>query len=341
MNPIISVVMPAFNAQRHLLEAIHAILQQSFPDFELIIINDGSIDQTADILVQAAKTDTRIKVFYQENAGVSVARNFGLTQVQGTYFTFVDADDLVHPDWLQLMYQAASKHHAQLVNCEKQLFAATKLFCTQFADLGAIEVLSTQQGIKRLFTTEIESAPWGKLYLSAHFLENRFAPNIGYMEDALYVFNALKATVILVDLSIPLYGYRQHTESVTHTVRVKYIEDSLFVGKAIYQGCLQETWFENLSLNMKSFLLQQCALVSISKLLYATENHWVLCIKIRDFVQKELKISLGTLKMLPNCRVEKSRAQILFAPAWQAKIIFSTKHWYTQQRIKHQKKRPE
>lgn len=338
MKPVISIVMPAFNAQQHLSEAINAILQQSFADFELIVIDDGSIDQTAEILAQVAKTDNRLKVFRQDNAGVSVARNLGLNYVRGTYFTFVDADDLVHPDLLQSMYQAAVLHQAQLVNCGKQPFSATVPFLSQVSGSDSLDVLSTEQGLKRFFATEIESSPWGKLYLSSHFLESRFVPNIGYMEDALYVFSCLKNTFVLVDLSTPLYGYRQHAESVTHVVREKYIEDSLFVGKEIYQGCLKEPWFDRLRPDINSFLLQQCALISISKLLYAAENNWALCVKIREFTQKELRVSSGSLKTLPRCNVDSSRAQILFAPIWQAKIMFTIKHWYTQQRVKRKLK---
>ena len=91
-NPLVSVIMPAFNAEKYIEEAIRSVLDQDYPNFELLVINDGSTDDTKQIA--EAFDDKRIRYFEQENKGVSAARNMGLDNMQGIFFCFLDADDL-------------------------------------------------------------------------------------------------------------------------------------------------------------------------------------------------------------------------------------------------------
>jgi glycosyltransferase involved in cell wall biosynthesis len=93
--PLISIIMPAFNAERYVGKAVRSVLDQSWHHWELIIINDGSTDGTKDVL--ASFTDPRIKVFHQPNAGVSITRNRALDMAQGDYVAFLDADDILPP----------------------------------------------------------------------------------------------------------------------------------------------------------------------------------------------------------------------------------------------------
>lgn len=105
--PAISVIIPAYNAESTILKTIESVQQQSFLDFELIIINDGSTDRTLELIdIQ----DSRIKIFCYENGGVSVARNRGTSHATGDFITFLDADDLWTPDKLELQIAALLKH---------------------------------------------------------------------------------------------------------------------------------------------------------------------------------------------------------------------------------------
>jgi glycosyltransferase involved in cell wall biosynthesis len=106
--PTISVVIPAYNAERTILETVASVLQQTFSDFELIVIDDGSRDRTVELL-QSIK-DERLKVFSYENGGLPVARNRGISRSNGEFITFVDADDLWTPDKLELQLAALQQH---------------------------------------------------------------------------------------------------------------------------------------------------------------------------------------------------------------------------------------
>lgn len=103
-SPTISVVIPAYNAEKTILDTIKSVQQQSFSDFEIIVINDGSSDRTLDLI--NAVDDSRIKVFSYENGGLSVARNRGITHAQGEFIAFLDADDLWTIDKLELQLKA-------------------------------------------------------------------------------------------------------------------------------------------------------------------------------------------------------------------------------------------
>lgn len=114
MNPVASVIMPCYNSEAHLAAALDSILSQSFADFELIAVDDGSTDSTHAILSDAAAKDGRIKIIAQENHGVSAARNRGLDAAQGTYVFFVDPDDAIHPEMLARGIDEMTKSQADV-----------------------------------------------------------------------------------------------------------------------------------------------------------------------------------------------------------------------------------
>jgi glycosyltransferase involved in cell wall biosynthesis len=104
-NPAISVIMPVYNRADSLQLSVESILNQTFKDFELLLINDGSSDNSGEVCEKYAKMDARVKVIHQTNGGVSRARNSGLEKATGKYITFCDSDDYVFPDALDTMYR--------------------------------------------------------------------------------------------------------------------------------------------------------------------------------------------------------------------------------------------
>lgn len=117
MSQKISIIMPAYNAEKTCLRAIKSVLEQTFTDFELILIDDGSSDNTYNLCMTMAKTDKRLKVVHQKNGGVSAARNTGLAKASGEYICFVDSDDSIERTMLQKMYEAASKNSVDFIIC--------------------------------------------------------------------------------------------------------------------------------------------------------------------------------------------------------------------------------
>ena len=102
-DPLISVIIPVYNASKYLEEALDSVAQQTYPSYEVLLIDDGSTDDSLAICEQFANRDDRFKVFNKPNGGVSSARNYGLDRANGQYVTFMDNDDYVYPDWLAYM----------------------------------------------------------------------------------------------------------------------------------------------------------------------------------------------------------------------------------------------
>lgn len=116
-QPLLSIVIPVYNAEIYLPECLDSLLAQTYPNFELICVNDGSRDSSQNILERYAQKDSRVKVFQTENGGVSAARNFGLEQARGAYVTFVDSDDFVMPQYLERLLEEMERNEAKLVVC--------------------------------------------------------------------------------------------------------------------------------------------------------------------------------------------------------------------------------
>ena len=115
-TPLVSIILPAYNAKLHIARCIQSILAQTFTDFELIIVNDGSSDNvTLPVCEMYARVDSRIRLVDKDNGGVSHTRNIGIEQAAGTYLQFVDSDDYLAPDYTQTLVRAAQENRADLV----------------------------------------------------------------------------------------------------------------------------------------------------------------------------------------------------------------------------------
>lgn len=120
-RPVVSVVMPAYNAAKYIGKSINSVLAQTYGDFELIVINDGSIDETLDIVEKYADKDSRIRVFSQVNQGVSVARNKALEEALGEYIAFLDSDDLWDDIFLEIMIKGIKQKNCDMLYCETDI----------------------------------------------------------------------------------------------------------------------------------------------------------------------------------------------------------------------------
>lgn len=120
--PLISVIVPVYKAEPYIEACVGSILSQTFSDFELILVNDGSPDRSGELCDKLAKTDPRIQVIHKENGGAATARNGGLDAAQGDYIAFVDSDDLIHPQYLEFLLQLLQTNNADFAMCHYDFF---------------------------------------------------------------------------------------------------------------------------------------------------------------------------------------------------------------------------
>ena len=186
-NPKISVIVPVYNAEKYLHRCIDSILAQTFADFELLLINDGSKDSSGTICDEYAAKDSRVRVFHKENGGVSSARNCGLDNAIGKWITFVDSDDWVKLDYL---YSMISQADADLVMSSFDIIDSieewdNKIECKLYSE-NEIKYF-----IDRYVYTANLCSPWCKLFRSSLINKLRFNRNLTFTEDTIFVFEYL------------------------------------------------------------------------------------------------------------------------------------------------------
>lgn len=207
-NPKISVIVPVYNVEKYLPRCIDSILAQTFTDFELLLIDDGSKDHSGEICDQYAKKDNRIRVFHKENEGISATREYGLNKTQGNYIQFVDSDDWIEKEMLQLMHDKANTTDADLVNCD---------FFQEYTSDS--QYISTTKRNKNEFICSVIGNYWGVLWklLIRRSLFNQhdihFPIGINGGEDYYVVVSLLLVAPKIEQLPMALYHYRRNNEN--------------------------------------------------------------------------------------------------------------------------------
>lgn len=208
----ISIIVPVYNADRYLEKCMDSVRGQTYSDWEMILIDDGSSDRSADIADHAAEQDSRIRVIHQENAGPGIARNRGIKEAAGDYIVFLDADDYVDLNYLQLLVPKAMENDVVFIDVlqvdpQGQVLAEERM--------SRFKVLSKEDLIRCQMTGKM---PWGgvrKAVRRSLLTENGIAYSqhlIG--EEALYSFRVLSAAkqIDFLDTN-PVYYYVNHEGS--------------------------------------------------------------------------------------------------------------------------------
>lgn len=182
----ISIIVPVYNTEKYLDRCIQSILAQTYTDFELLLINDGSTDSSGAICDKYAEQDSRVRVFHKENGGVSSARNMGLDNAKGEWVTFVDSDDWVKQDYL---YSMISQADADLVMSSFDIIDNVEVWdnvieCKLYSQKEIKDFID-----KYIFTANLCS-PWCKLFRSSVISNLRFI-NITFAEDTIFVLEYL------------------------------------------------------------------------------------------------------------------------------------------------------
>lgn len=203
-SPIISVIVPIYNAGKYLHRCINSILAQTFTNFELLLVNDGSTDNSKNICEYYAVKDLRIRVFHKKNGGVSSARNLGLTNVKGELITFVDADDWIESDCLELFM----KNTNELTCLSFQSFYEGK---KELWDTSIYNANNIKEYIIELYNKEILGYVWGKLYKQEIIQKHniKFNEQVRFREDELFVLDYLTYITEVTYIDKKCYNYNR------------------------------------------------------------------------------------------------------------------------------------
>lgn len=212
MNPTISVIIPVYNAEKYVSRCIESVKAQTFSDWQMILVDDGSKDKSLEICQNYAGADNRIHVIHQENAGPGIARNVGLEYANGKYVVFIDSDDYIDKDY----FQHLSEHDEDVVFIDVRNFDEDGRVLNE-EYMSSNKRLSLDSILRSQMTGKISWGGWRKCLKVRVLQEN----NIRYTnhkigEEAIYSFQALWYAKSVAFIEEPLYNYVQRGDSQSH-----------------------------------------------------------------------------------------------------------------------------
>ena len=238
-NKMVSIILPVFNAERFLSQCLDSILRQTYQDWELIAVDDGSKDGSIEILKSYEKRDNRIHIISKENEGVSIARNIALEHAHGDYIYFVDSDDIVMPEALMILVKAMDNNKATFVKSDflpideqgKQVFINKKQVIRRCYD-G--KVMDSEKFFKKILMKEYFL--WTCLFQKNIIVKNhiQFIPHCRLMEDAAFVVDYLLYSDRNVYKDACIYGYRKY-EGTVSAVNKDYTEDMMLIKRHLLE----------------------------------------------------------------------------------------------------------
>ena len=233
MGEKISVIVPVYNVEAYLERCVESILQQTYANFELILINDGSTDSSGLICDHLASQYENIKVYHIENAGVSNARNMGIQLATGAWITFIDSDDFVTQDYLATLASAVEGENIGFVIAPLQ-HIKNGIVTDLPPHSGKTELWSTEETMKELLmTTRTSFFPVAKLFKRDLLADEKFNTNYHLAEDALFLTELLlKTRCSSVFIDKPIYYYDHREGSATTSVN-QHVLDTIEVYKHI------------------------------------------------------------------------------------------------------------
>lgn len=218
-QPLVSVIVPIYKVEPYLRRCIDSIVNQTYTNLEIILVDDGSPDGCPAICDEYAAKDSRIVVIHKENGGLSDARNAGLDICKGEYITFVDSDDWIADCFIEVLFKSIQDTNAEISICN---YIRTSISYSATIKINKIHkiVLSSTEAVQKLWSEEETTfvTAWGKIYKSILWKDVRFPKGLIH-EDEYTTYKLLYQAKKTVFIDIPLYCYYQRSDSIMAGVR--------------------------------------------------------------------------------------------------------------------------
>lgn len=225
MQPLISIIIPVYNVEKYLEKCLNTVKNQTFKDFEALIINDGTPDNSMKIAEKFVNEDKRFIFFNKPNGGLSDARNFGLERAKGEFVVFIDSDDYVDKDYLKVMYEGCINNNADMAYCRfKHYYPRTGIKVISLNPKKG--VYDRDKALDMLIRDNLmHSYAWNKIYRKSLFIDNDIRYPKMYFEDVATSIRLLCNANRIVVSDKYLYFYVRHPGSIMSTMNAKKIND--------------------------------------------------------------------------------------------------------------------
>ncbi|MCK9152240.1 glycosyltransferase family 2 protein [Methanobacterium alcaliphilum] len=232
---LVSIIIPVFNTEDYLEECLDSLINQTLKNIEIICINDGSTDNSLNILKDYAARDNRIKIIDKKNEGQSVARNRGVKEAKGEYIAFVDSDDYINLNAYELLYDFAKKHDHDMVLCDVIRFNSEKTWRAKLHRISIpVDEVIVSTNILERPTLIYDTGPWNKLIKKSFWDENKFSFLDGYLYEDLLISAEMHCAAKSVGICPQTRYYWRFREgenisTTQNTLRIKNLQDRVFI----------------------------------------------------------------------------------------------------------------
>lgn len=228
---MISIIVPVYNVENKVNRCLDCLVNQTYKNIEMLLIDDGSTDNSGQICDEYAKKDKRIKVIHKQNGGVSSARNVGIKEASGKYLMFVDSDDYMEKNTCEIMADAIEKYNVDLIIASYNTVYNDKIMkhiCTEKIYKNISDI---KDDFRLIYMDCFLNSPWNKLF-KKEFITKKFDENMRYFEDYYFVLDYMDNIKNLATIETPLYYY---VEDVNSSLTKIFREDTFDVFPKIYK----------------------------------------------------------------------------------------------------------
>lgn len=208
----VSVLIPCYNVANYLVQCLDSVVNQTYRDLQIVLVDDGSKDNTWQVLQEYAKKDTRVEVYHQENQGVASTRNNLLDKVKGDYVLFIDSDDWMELDMVEFLLDKLTKNNADIAMCGSII--NDEPINNEYSE----KIYDKKTSVcEFLFHKELRGSLWNKLVKTSLLHKSRFNFEISYGEDALFCWHIFQNINKMIIADRQLYHYRMVSTSLCHS----------------------------------------------------------------------------------------------------------------------------
>ena len=246
----ISIIIPVYNVEKYLERCLDSVLNQSYKNLEIILINDGSTDNSLDICLKYAKKDNRIKLINQNNSGISEVRNKGLEAAKGEYIAFVDSDDVIDKDMFKTLYNNLLKYDSDISSCNYKIFHNKINFDKEEY---YNKIFTKEESLKDIISNGVlTNFLWNKLFKKELFNNIKFPKNMIY-EDMYVMPKIIEKTTKIVYTNQILYGYFQRENSYVNSFDEDKNKNYFLVINNVYNDLKKYNFLDKELKNYKVF----------------------------------------------------------------------------------------
>ena len=213
-NDLISVIIPVYNVKKYLKRCMKGVMNQTYKNLEIILVDDGSTDGSAELCDEFFKSDDRVVVFHKQNGGLSSARNYGVSTANGKYICFVDSDDTVDDDYVETLHDTIVKYKVKLAICAHRVYYAGHKTAVDMSTSESGKIDSKTILRRLLYADGIDTSSWAKMFTKDILLKNPFPEGRNY-EDAATTYRFLDSVNNVGLNSIAKYNYYVRRTSIS------------------------------------------------------------------------------------------------------------------------------